>query len=606
MLFRSNDAQTLTISGTITNSTINITFGGASTITASGVIGTGSGTLTKDGSNILYLTGNNSYTGTTTISNGTVYVANNNGLGTTAAGTTVASGASLYLYNNITVGAEALSLSGTFGTASGSNNFQGVITLLDNATISNNSSSTLFVINSSGSITATNKNLTFSGTGVIVIDDPISIGSGSITVSGNPVVYLQQDNTFTGGIYLSGGVLAPYANSALGDSGSTNKITFQGGGIRHYSTNTSELYARFNTPTSGNSWGIDPGNYTINYNESATPAQTFGGTGVHFTVFGSLGISGSNGSYTLGSASSGTVVWDTTHSYTGTTIVRGATLQLSTLPGAGRDITVKGGTLDLNSQTTAVLGTVTIGGDNQDIAGGGAANAAVPNGTLKATTYSFNPGVYATDTITAVIADGSSATAITKTGNGITVLVADNTYSGITNINAGTLRISKDSNLGAVPASTTATSITFDGGTLNTTADFTLNSKRGITLNSGGGTINTNSGTTLTYDGIIAGTGTLTKLGTGTFNLTSGSNNTYSGATYIQEGTHAIAHANGLGSTSGATTVSTNASLNISNGITVAEPITINGTGVSSGGADRKSTRLNSSHEWISRMPSSA
>ena len=195
--------------------------------------------------------------------------------------------------------------------------------------------------------------------------------------------------------------------------------------------------------------------------------------------------------------------------------------------------------------------------------------------------------LFRSDTITAVIADGSSATAITKTGNGITVLVADNTYSGITNINAGTLRISKDSNLGAVPASTTATSITFNGGTLNTTADFTLNSKRGITLNSGGGTINTNSGTTLTYDGIITGTGALTKSGTGTFNLTSGSNNTYSGATYIQEGTHAIAHANGLGSTSGATTVSTNASLNISNGITVAEPITINGTGVSSGGAIR-------------------
>ena len=79
----------------------------------------------------------------------------------------------------------------------------------------------------------------------------------------------------------------------------------------------------------------------------------------------------------------------------------------------------------------------------------------------------------------------------------------------------------------------------------------------------------------------------LTKLGTGTLNLTSGSNNTYSGATYIYEGNHAIAHANGLGTTGGATTVYSVASLNISNNITVAEPITINGTGVSGGGAIR-------------------
>ncbi|NBP43115.1 MAG: hypothetical protein EBU65_03045, partial [Actinobacteria bacterium] len=583
---------------TISATNINLTFGGnGSYIAVQNTIATGSGTITKDGLTTLYLDGNNSYTGTTLISAGTVYVGHGNGLGTTDNGTTVSSGAALYLYNNITVGAEALSLDGgTFGSSSGSPVFQGVITLTANATITNLSADTLFAINSSGSITGTNKTLTFSGSGVIVVDDPISIGSGGIVVSNNPVVYLQQDNTFTGGITLNGGVLAPYANTALGDSGSSNKITFQGGGIRHYSTNTSELYARYNTPANGYSWGIDPGAYTINYNEASS--ETFGNPGggsANFTVFGSVGISGTRGSgtYSRTSYSTGTLVWDTTHNYSGTTIVRGATLQLNTLPSAGRNITVLGGTLDLNSQTTAVLGTVTIGGDNQNAAGGSGINATVPNGTLKAATYSFNPGSAATDTITAVIADGSSATAITKTGSGVTVLVADNTYSGITNINAGTLRISKDSNLGAVPGSTTANSITFNGGTLNTTADFTLNSKRGITLSSGGGTINTNSGTTLTYDGIITGTGSLTKLGTGTLNLTSGSNNTYSGATYIYEGNHAIAHANGLGTTGGATTVYSGASLNISNNITVAEPITINGTGVSGGGAIRLTSGSN-------------
>ena len=171
---------------------------------------------------------------------------------------------------------------------------------------------------------------------------------------------MQQANIFTGGITLSGGVLAPYANNALGDSGSSNKIIFQGGGIRHYSTNTSELYARFNTPSSGYAWGIDPGNNTINYSEAAS--ENFAGSNVGFTVFGSLGISGSNGSYSLQSSSSGSVVFDTTHAYTGTTTLRGGsstTLLLSTLPGASSDVVVKGGVLDLNSQTTSIFNSLT-------------------------------------------------------------------------------------------------------------------------------------------------------------------------------------------------------------------------------------------------------
>jgi fibronectin-binding autotransporter adhesin len=599
-----SDANTLTLNKSttaISATNINLTFGGdGQYIYVPNIIATGSGTITKNGSSSLYLTGDNSYTGTTTVSSGTLYIGHNNGLGTTANGTTVSSGAALYLYNDITVGAEALALgAGTFGSYTGSNVFQGVISLTANATIANITKDTLFAINSAGSITGTNRTLTFGGYGITVVDDPISIGSGGLVVSGNPVVYLQSNNTFTGGITLSGGVLAPYANTALGDSGSSNKITFQGGGIRHYSTNTSELYARYNTPANGYSWGIDPGDNIINYSEASS--QTFGNPGggsANFEVFASYGISGTigTGTYSRTSPSTGTLVWDTTHNYSGTTIVRGATLQLTTLPLAGRNITVKGGTLDLNSQTTEVLGTVTIGGDNQDYAGGGSLNAIVPNGTLRATTYIFNANYSAVDTITAVIANGSDATAITKQSPGVTVLVSDNTYTGITNINGGTLRISKDTNLGPVPGSTTANSITFNGGTLNTTATFELDSKRGITLSSGGGAINTDSGTTLTYNGIIAGTGSLTKWGAGTLNLTSGSNNTYSGATYIHQGNHAITHANGLGTTGGATIVNYHnygASLNISNNITVAEPITIYGTGVSGGGAIRLTSGSN-------------
>ncbi len=93
-------------------------------------------------------------------------------------------------------------------------------------------------------------------------------------------------------------------------------------------------------------------------------------------------------------------------------------------------------------------------------------------------------------------------------------------------IKQGTLSISSDTNLGAASGS-----LSFDGGTLQTTAAFTT--ARGITLNAGGGTLNT--GADLTASGVISGPGALTKTGNGT--LTLNANNPYGGPTTVQAGT---------------------------------------------------------------------
>ena len=79
-----------------------------------------------------------------------------------------------------------------------------------------------------------------------------------------------------------------------------------------------------------------------------------------------------------------------------------------------------------------------------------------------------------------------------------------------------------------------ANQLTFNGGTLQTTASFTLNPNRGITLNVGA-IFDVTGANVLTYNGVITGPGSLTKVDTGTLAL--GGANTYTGGTNISAGT---------------------------------------------------------------------
>ena len=196
-------------------------------------------------------------------------------------------------------------------------------------------------------------------------------------------------------------------------------------------------------------------------------------------------------------------------------------------------------------------------------------NLTITTGALSAAAIKVQGTIDITNTdtssITGIISDGASSAILTKTGSGTLTLSGTNTYSGSTTITNGVISISSSANLGATPGSPDTDNIIFNGGTLQTTADITLGTNKGITL-TGNGTINADASTTLTYGGIIAGSGDLIKLGSGTLTLSGSS--TFRGDVNINAGTLNLNSTGRLFNTGswgshGVVTVGSNATLQI-------------------------------------------
>ncbi len=201
------------------------------------IIGTG-GALTKTGGNTVIVSGNNSYTGLTTISAGSLNVQNANALGTTAGGTTVAAAAQLRLQGGFTYAAEALTLTTSTGSTdttlrniSGNNTWTGSITASGggaNHLTRINSDAGLLTLQGDLFSAALENRFAFQGAGNITVSGKISGISGVVggSVGAGPAVIrtLSNDlNDYTGTTNVSGAVLAftsianvGAASSALG------------------------------------------------------------------------------------------------------------------------------------------------------------------------------------------------------------------------------------------------------------------------------------------------------------------------------------------------------------------------------------------------------
>ncbi|MEA2710212.1 MAG: hypothetical protein QOF78_2813, partial [Phycisphaerales bacterium] len=271
---------------------------------------------------------------------------------------------------------------------------------------------------------------------------------------------------------------------------------------------------------------IQINNPTKNYSFTGAGAIT-GATGIIKTGAGSLTIGNTGG-----------------NNFTGTIDLQGGALLTTAsnvLPDNG-GVAVGAGTTFTLGDFSDTIGALTVVGDVN-----------VNNGTLSAGTI------------------GVSAGSLAITGSGAIAANIMNYSGGAVSIGAGsltatTLNLSNGVTLSPASGSITATTINIDNATLapgNVTP-------AAINVN-GSGTINST----------VGGVGKLTKSGaTGLLTITG--NNTYTGTTTLIDGIIHITHANALGSTSGNTQLENGGTegagyLDISGGITVAEPIVLAG-----------------------------
>ncbi len=241
-------------------------------------------------------------------------------------------------------------------------------------------------------------------------------------------------------------------------------------------------------------------------------------------------------------------------------------------------LTMTSGTLDM-ADVALTTGSLTGSGNLTNLSGTAAQLVTIGNDNTSPAAYS---GVISTGSATSV--------ALTKLGTGTLTLSGANTYSGATTVNGGTLKAGITTQaFGLNSAVTLANTIgaTLDiTGFANTIGSLTGGGTIGgnVTLGATTLTIGTDNTSPAAYAGIISGTGAISKSGTGTLILSG--TNTYTGTTTVSAGTLKLGSASALGATSSGTTVANGAVLDL-NGINYsnAEPLTINGTGITNGGA---------------------
>ncbi len=457
----------------------------------------GSGNVVKSGADTLTLSGSNSYTGGTTISGGTLVASNVEALGTGD----VTNNATLEL----NTGGDFINNIGGTGRVEKSGD--------DTLTLSGSNTYTGGTLINGGTLVASNVEAL--GTGDVTdnatlalntggtFDNAIS-GSGQVVKSGDETLTLSGTNSYTGGTTISGGTLVATNVEALGSGDVTDDATLE--------LNTG---GTFDNAISGSGQVVKSGDKMLT-------------------------LSGAN-SYSGGTLiSDGTLVASNVEALGTGDVTNNATLALNTggdftnnISGSGQVVKSGDDTLTLSGANSYTGGTTISGGTlvatNVDALGTG--------DVTNSSTLELNTG----DTFANANRDSGQ---VVKSGDETLTLSGSNTYTGGTLISGGTLVATNVDALG--------------------TGDVTDNAT--LELNTGG-----------TFDNVISGSGQVVKSGDDTLTLSGA--NSYTGGTLISGGTLVATSVEALGSGD----VTDNAVLELNTGGTFDNAISGSGQVVKSG-----------------------
>ncbi len=457
----------------------------------------GSGNVVKSGADTLTLSGSNSYTGGTTISGGTLVASNVEALGTGD----VTNNATLEL----NTGGDFINNIGGTGRVEKSGD--------DTLTLSGSNTYTGGTLINGGTLVASNVEAL--GTGDVTdnatlalntggtFDNAIS-GSGQVVKSGDETLTLSGTNSYTGGTTISGGTLVATNVEALGSGDVTDDATL--------ALNTG---GTFDNAISGSGQVVKSGDKMLT-------------------------LSGAN-SYSGGTLiSDGTLVASNVEALGTGDVTNNATLALNTggdftnnISGSGQVVKSGDDTLTLSGANSYTGGTTISGGTlvatNVDALGTG--------DVTNSSTLELNTGGTFDNAI-------SGSGQVVKSGDETLTLSGSNTYTGGTLISGGTLVATNVDALG--------------------TGDVTDNAT--LELNTGG-----------TFDNVISGSGQVVKSGDDTLTLSGA--NSYTGGTLISGGTLVATSVEALGSGD----VTDNAVLELNTGGTFDNAISGSGQVVKSG-----------------------
>jgi fibronectin-binding autotransporter adhesin len=465
-----SDAGTLTVGGSIGGLGQNLTVGGAGNTTISSAIGIGTGSLTKDGAGTLILTGNNTYSGGTTVSGGTLQgnttslqgnILNNANVtfNQLTAGTyagAISGGGSL-----AKIGAGTLTLTGNNTQTGGTTINGGAISVAADANLGGAAGTLAFgggTLQTTGTFSMSRATTLNSGggtfdaaSGTTLTHDGAIGGIGGLTKSGAGTLVLLGNNLYSGGTTVSGGVLQGDTTSLQG-------------------TILNNANVAFNQATTGTYAGAMSGTGSLSKSGSGT-----------------LILSGSN-SYSGGTTVSAGILQGSTLSLQGT-IVNNASVVFNqtgsgtyagTMSGAGGLTLQGGGTLTITGNSL-YAGPTTVTG-----------SGLVVNGSLASTvTLDSMSTLGGTGTLGGVISNGAmlmpgnSIGTLNITGNfsqnGGTYQVEVNpagqsdrlNVTGTATINGATVQVVAAS--GSYGTSTTYTILNATGGVSGTYSSVTSN-----------------------------------------------------------------------------------------------------------------------------------